>query len=434
MFVDEAKITAKGGDGGNGCVSFRREKYLPKGGPNGGDGGRGGDIVLQADEGLKTLLDFQWRRHYRGGRGEHGKGGNRHGRNGDDLVLSVPVGTVVREEDGEAIGELIAAGDRLVIARGGIGGRGNVHFATPVRKAPRFAEKGEPGDEKTIVLVLKLLADVGLVGYPNVGKSTLVSRVSAARPKIASYPFTTLQPNLGVVRLPDDRTFIMADVPGLIEGAHQGKGLGDRFLKHLERTAVLLHLLDMSGFEREDPLVDYDKLRQELEGYGTGLEKRSEIVIGTKADLPDAAENIKRARARFEAAGQKFIAISALTGEGLTELLYETAALVEKSRQEVSMRLLPKTRVYRPEPEDEIVVKRLSPHSWEVKNPKILRMVRMTEFTNDEAVDYLRKRLTKLGVDQQLAEAGAVPGDEVVIGEMTFEYVPTAESSRGHET
>jgi GTPase len=431
VFVDEAKIMAKAGNGGNGCISFRREKYLPKGGPNGGDGGRGGDIVLQADEGAKTLLDFQWRRHYKAGRGEHGKGGNRHGRNGDDLVLPVPVGTVVREEDGEALGELIAPGGRLVIAKGGIGGRGNVHFATPVRKAPRFAEKGEPGEEKTIVLVLKLLADVGLVGYPNVGKSTLISRVSAAKPKIASYPFTTLQPNLGVVRLGDDRTFIMADVPGLIEGAHEGKGLGDRFLRHLERTAVLLHLLDMSGFERDDPLADYDKLRKELEGYGAGLQKRPEIVVGTKADLPEAAASIKRARARFERSGQNFIAISAITGEGLNQLLYKTAALVEETRKEVSMRLLPKTRIYRPEPEDEIVIKRLSPHSWEVKNPKILRMVRMTEFTNDEAVDHLRKRLTKLGVDKQLREAGAAPGDEVVIGEMTFEYVPTDESDWG---
>ena len=422
MFVDEAKVTVKGGDGGNGCVSLHREKFVPRGGPDGGSGGKGGDIILEADGGLKTLLDFQFRRHHKAERGRHGEGNNRHGKSGPDLVLKVPVGTVVDDEDGDACGELLSDGDRLVIAAGGSGGRGNAAFATPIRKAPMFAEKGEPGEERTVRFELKLLADVGLVGYPNAGKSTLISRVSAARPKIASYPFTTLAPNLGVVKVDEERTFVLADIPGLIEGAHEGKGLGDRFLRHLERTAVLLHLLDLSGIERDDPIDDYRKIRRELQGYGAHLAERPEIVVGTKIDLPESAERLERAKRHFAEEGQRFFAISAVTGEGVKDLIYAAAELVEQARaEEKSPRERP-ARVYRFEEDDHLEVERFSRHSWCVKGRKIERAVLMTDFENEEAIDYLRRRLAKMGVDGELKKAGAQPGDDVAIGEMVFEY------------
>lgn len=342
------------------------------------------------------------------------------------MILRVPLGTVARSETGQILGELIADGEKLVIGAGGIGGRGNVRFATPVRKAPLFAEKGEPGDELDVTLELKLLADVGLIGYPNAGKSTLISRVSAAKPKIASYPFTTIQPNLGVVRLEDDRTFVVADIPGLIEGAHQGKGLGDKFLKHIERTAILLHLVDMSGLERPDPLADYDKVRLELAGYGAGLVDRPELIVGTKADLPESQANIRRAAKHFKAAGKTFLPISAVSGLGMKELLYETAALVDKARAARPAEPPAKARLYKFEPEAEIKIARLGDHAWQVRNPKIERMVRMTDWLNDEAVDYMRDKLIRLGVEDRLSDAGAVPGDEVVIAEMLFDFQPFA--------
>lgn len=422
MFVDEAKITIKSGDGGNGCSSMHREKFVPLGGPDGGDGGRGGDIIIEADGGLKTLLDFQWRRHHKAGRGRHGEGNNRQGRNGDELILRVPVGTVVKSEDGETLNDMLADGDRFLVLPGGLGGRGNAAFATPVRRAPAFAERGEPGEERTIWLELKLLADVGLVGYPNVGKSTLIGRVSAAKPKIAAYPFTTLKPNLGVVSLGDDTTFVVADIPGLIEGAHAGKGLGDRFLRHLERTAVLLHLLDMSGVERPDPIVDYEQIHRELSNYGAGLSDRREIVVGTKTDLPESAENVEIARRHFADLEIPFFPVSAVTGEGVKDLLYAAADLVALHRKETPAPTRSHVRVYRLEDEEKIEVARLGKHAWQVKNSKVQRLVLMTDFTNDEAVDYLRGRLVKIGVDDKLKAAGAVPGDEVVIGEIAFEY------------
>jgi len=427
MFVDEATIHVIAGKGGHGCVSLHREKYRPKGGPDGGDGGRGGNIVLKGDSGLKTLLDFQWRRHYRAPAGTHGQGGDKSGKDGTDMILRVPLGTIARSQTGLILGEITADGETLVIAGGGIGGRGNVRFATPVRKAPLFAEKGEPGDEDDVTLELKLLADVGLIGYPNAGKSTLISRISAAKPKIASYPFTTIQPNLGVVRLEDDRTFVVADIPGIIEGAHRGKGLGDKFLRHVERTAILLHLVDMSGLERPDPEADYEKVRLELAGYGAGLADRPEIVVGTKADLPESEAHIDRAMKYFKAAGKRFLPISALSGTGMKELLYETAALVDKARAETPVKRLPRARIYRYTPEEEIKVEQLGDHAWRVINGKLERMVRMTDWLNDEAVDYMRDKLIRLGVDDKLAAAGASPGDEVVIAEMPFEFQPFKE-------
>ena len=428
MFVDEAEIKVQAGNGGNGCTSMHREKYRPKGGPDGGDGGRGGDVVLEADSGLATLLDFKWRRHFKAKRGRHGEGNKRHGRDGEDIVLRVPLGTIAYDENGKIIEELMQPGDRLVIARGGIGGRGNARFATPTRKSPAFAEFGEPVQEYTIKLSLKLLADVGLVGYPNVGKSTFISKVSAARPKIASYPFTTIVPNLGFVQMSDDATFVIADIPGLIEGAHEGKGLGDQFLRHVERTAVLLHMLDMSGIERDDPIKDYEKIRQELSSYGASLEERPEIIVGTKTDLPQCAENVEKAKAFFSREGRTFMAISSVTGDGVDSLLYETAALVAQARRAIVPKAKKAVKVYKLRESEEPGIERTG-KAWKVTGAKIERIVRMTDLLNEEAIDHLRLRLERLGVDERLEKAGAVEGDEVVIAEMVFDFKPP---KKGH--
>ena len=329
MFVDEAKIWVKAGDGGRGCVSFRREKYVPRGGPDGGDGGKGGDVVMVADPHLKTLLDFKYRQHYRAKNGGHGRGKRQHGRNGEDLIVKVPVGTVVRDEQtGELIADLLEPGQRVVVARGGRGGRGNARFATPTRQAPRFAEGGTPGEERWLRLELKLLADVGLVGYPNVGKSTFLRRISAARPKVAPYPFTTLAPHLGVVSYGEGKEFVVADIPGLIEGAHKGAGLGTRFLRHIERTLLLLHLLDLSG-HRGGPLTLYDGVRRELASFNPLLAEKPEIVVLNKIDLPETRARVDETREAFEARGLPFFAISAQTGEGVKELIQEVGRRLE---------------------------------------------------------------------------------------------------------
>jgi GTP-binding protein len=321
MFVDEVEVFVKAGDGGRGCISFRREKYVPRGGPNGGDGGRGGSVVLAADEGLGTLLDFRYRRHYTAERGGHGQGSDKHGATADDLVLRVPVGTVVRERDtGLELGELTAPGQRLVVARGGRGGRGNARFATATRRAPRIAEPGGEGEARWLVLELKLLADVGVIGFPNAGKSTLVARLSAARPKIAEYPFTTLVPTLGLVRLDEARSFVIADIPGLIPGAAEGKGLGLRFLRHVERTRVLVHLLDLDPATGRDPVDDWHAIQRELGEYSADLAARPQVLAANKVDLDGAAPRLARVRALAERQGLPLVAISARTGVGLDDL------------------------------------------------------------------------------------------------------------------
>ncbi len=330
MFVDEVEVFVKAGDGGRGCVSFRREKYVPRGGPDGGDGGRGGSIVLEADEGLTTLLDFRYRRQYAARRGEHGRGSDQHGANARDLVLRVPVGTVVRERDtGLALGDLTRHAERLVVAAGGRGGRGNAAFATSTRRAPRIAEPGRPGEERRLVLELKLLADVGVVGFPNAGKSTLVSRLSAARPKIADYPFTTLVPTLGLVRLDDGRSFVIADIPGLIPGAAEGKGLGHRFLRHVERTRVLVHLLDLDPTTGRDPTADWRVIQAELAKYSPELARRPQVVAANKVDLPGVAPRLARARALARRRGLPFLPIAARPGRGLDELRAAVARLLD---------------------------------------------------------------------------------------------------------
>jgi GTP-binding protein len=332
MFVDEVDIFVKAGDGGRGCVSFRREKYVPRGGPNGGHGGRGGDIVLEADEGLTTLLDFRYRRQYAADRGEHGRGSDQHGANAEDLVLRVPVGTVVRERaPGLVLGELTGNGQRLVAARGGRGGRGNAAFATSTRRAPRIAEPGGPGEERWLSLELKLLADVGIVGFPNAGKSTLVSRLSAARPKIADYPFTTLVPTLGLVRLDDDRSFVIADIPGLIPGAAEGKGLGHRFLRHVERTRVLVHLLDLAPATGRDPVDDWHLIQRELAEYSTELAARPQVLAANKTDLDGVGPRLERVRALAAREGLPLVAMSARTGAGLDALRNAVGSLLAAS-------------------------------------------------------------------------------------------------------
>jgi GTP-binding protein len=326
MFIDEIDIFVKGGDGGAGCVSFRREKFVPRGGPDGGDGGDGGDVVLEADRAINTLLDFHYQRHYTAERGQHGKGANKHGRSGADTVLRVPLGTAVSERDtGERLADLTAAGERVTVARGARGGRGNARFVSATNRAPRRADLGRPGEERWIHLELKLLADVGVVGFPNAGKSTLVSRISAARPKIADYPFTTLVPTLGIVRADEHSTFVIADLPGLIEGAAEGRGLGHRFLRHTERTRLLLHLVDLDPANGRDPVEDWQAIERELRAYSEDLAGRPQIVAANKAELPGTDER-RLALERFCAGrGLAFHAISAVTGLGLTPLVRDIA-------------------------------------------------------------------------------------------------------------
>jgi len=333
QFIDRAKIFVQGGAGGNGCVAFRREKFVPKGGPSGGDGGKGGDVVLVADRNVHTLLDFKYKRHYKAERGRHGEGNKRSGKSGEDLEIKVPVGTVVRDaETGEILGDLTEHGQRLIVAKGGRGGRGNAAFATPTRRAPDFAEPGQPGEERWIELELKLLADVGLVGFPNAGKSTFLSRISKAKPEIADYPFTTLRPILGVTRV-GDYSFVVADIPGLIEGAHRGKGLGHEFLRHVERTKLLLHLIDLTNPEME-PEEAFEKINRELELYSPELTKKPQIVVGTKIDALADRSKVERLKGYFEEKGYPFFAVSAVTGEGMEELLSFVARKLKELERE----------------------------------------------------------------------------------------------------
>lgn len=335
-FVDEVKIHVRAGDGGKGCVSFRREKYVPRGGPDGGDGGDGGDVVIKAAGGKQTLLDFHFQRHFRASRGAHGRGKQQTGRSGEDCILLVPVGTQVRDADStELLGDLTNEDDCVVVARGGKGGRGNMHFATSTRRAPRFAQSGRQGEERHISLELKLLADVGLVGLPNAGKSTLISRISSARPKIADYPFTTLVPNLGVVRLELDQSMVVADIPGLIEGAHRGAGLGHKFLRHVERTLVLVHIVDVSTYDRGVRTIreNYQKVNDELGKFSSELLAKPQIVVLNKIDLLTDAAPLEEIRSAFRDLGVRVQEISALTGEGTQELIWETAKQLARLRE-----------------------------------------------------------------------------------------------------
>ncbi|HEV8472515.1 MAG TPA: GTPase ObgE [Methylomirabilota bacterium] len=332
MFVDEIDIFVKGGDGGAGCISFRREKFVPRGGPDGGDGGAGGSVQLEADPALTTLLDYHYQRHYQAERGRHGEGNNCTGASGDDLVLRVPLGTVVTDRDsGEVLGDLAQPGQRLLAIRGSRGGRGNARFVSSTHQAPRRADLGRPGPGRWLHLELKLLADVGVIGFPNAGKSTLVSRLSAAKPKIADYPFTTLTPTLGIVRPDTERTFVIADLPGLIPGAAEGRGLGHQFLRHTERTRLLLHVLDLDPQTTRDPLDDFAVINDELRRYSGELAERPQVIVANKADLPESADRRRRVEEFCARAGRPLFVISAATGQGLRELLHGIAARLESS-------------------------------------------------------------------------------------------------------
>ncbi|MFH1014309.1 MAG: GTPase ObgE [Nitrospirota bacterium] len=333
QFVDYTKIYVKAGDGGRGCVSFRREKYVPRGGPNGGDGGRGGHIIFRASRELNTLLDLRYQREYKAKRGQHGMGKKMHGKNGEDRIIPVPVGTVIKDADTEEVlADIDSEGVETIIAKGGRGGQGNAHFATPTRQAPKFAQPGEEGEEENLIIELKLLADVGLIGLPNAGKSTLISVISSARPKIADYPFTTLTPNLGVVKLKDFRSFVVADIPGLIEGAHRGAGLGFQFLRHVERTSLLLHLVDASDMSESDPVEDLKKINKELELYSAKLLKKTQAVVGTKTDIAIEKKRLRKLARYCKSKNIDFFPVSAVTGKGIKELLLYLSTRIEGNK------------------------------------------------------------------------------------------------------
>ncbi|MFO7193647.1 MULTISPECIES: GTPase ObgE [Thermocrispum] len=431
-FVDRAVIHVAAGNGGNGCASIHREKFKPLGGPDGGNGGHGGDVVLVVDPGVHTLLDFHFRPHAKAGNGKPGQGSHKAGAAGETLELKVPDGTVVLTEDGEVLADLVGAGTRFVAARGGRGGLGNAALASRARKAPGFALLGEPGEARTLVLELRSVADVGLVGFPSAGKSSLIAAMSAARPKIADYPFTTLTPNLGVVTA-GDTDFTMADVPGLIPGASQGKGLGLDFLRHIERCAVLVHVVDCATLEPgRDPLSDIDALEEELARYtprlGGDLAERPRVVALNKIDVPDAAELAELVRPDIEARGWPVFEVSAASRKGLRELSFALARVVEEHRAKAPAPQ-PKRIVLRPKPVDDsgFTVSRdpENPDAFVVRGEKPERWVRQTDFTNDEAIGYLADRLARLGVEEELAKAGAVPGSTVTIGSMTFDWEPS---------
>ena len=420
MFIDKARIYVEAGNGGDGMSSFRREKFVEKGGPNGGNGGRGGNVILRADNSLNTLIDFRYKRKFIAKRGDKGGISNMTGHRGDDVIIKVPLGTVVRDDETNImIADLTEDGQEFVAAKGGRGGKGNACYATSTKRAPTFAEKGEPGTKGWLRLELKLLADVGLVGYPSVGKSSIISRVSAARPEIAAYHFTTLTPVLGVVRLSEEQSFVLADIPGLIEGAAEGVGLGHDFLRHIERTKVLLHVVDVSGCEGRDPIEDFEKINHELEAYSAKLARRKQLVVANKMDLPDSADNFVLLKEYVEAKGYEIMPVSAATGEGLQDLMWKAW---EMARQYVA------------EPEEEIgvidegdpdsfeIIRGAEDADFEVKGKNIERLVAMTNFDNEEALYRFQLIWKRLKIEEALLEAGIQEGQTVRILDMVFNY------------
>ncbi|MDA8354161.1 MAG: GTPase ObgE [Firmicutes bacterium] len=422
MFVDNVSILVKGGDGGNGIVAFRREKYEPKGGPAGGDGGRGGDVIFRVDEGLRTLMDFRYQKHFKAKRGENGRSKSQHGKNAEPLVVRVPPGTVVYEKETKnVIADLTRHGQEAVIARGGRGGRGNIRFANPKNPAPHLAENGEPGMERQVELELKLLADVGLIGYPSVGKSTLLSVVTAAKPKIGAYPFTTIHPNLGVVEVEDGRSFVMADLPGLIEGAHEGVGLGYQFLRHVERTRMLIHVVDMAATEGREPYQDWLHINEELKKYREALARRPQIVAANKMDLPGAEENFKQFK---EAVGQEVSVypVSSATRQGLRELLFAVADRLDALPTESPDEEEEERKIYRSEaPPTPFTIHREN-EIYVVEGERVEKLVRMTNFQYDESIRRFAHILKEMGVDDALRAKGAKAGDTVRILDMEFDF------------
>jgi GTP-binding protein len=419
LFFDEAKIFAAAGNGGNGCVSFRREKFVPHGGPNGGHGGDGGDVVLVVNPHLNTLLNLRKHPQWKAERGAHGQGSDKHGKNGSDILVPVPRGTMARDAaTGGLIADLVNADDRAIIARGGRGGRGNSAFASSTNQAPRWAEKGEPGEARTVILELKLIADVGIIGLPNAGKSTFLASVTAARPKIADYPFTTIVPNLGVAVV-DDREIVLADIPGLIEGAHAGAGLGDKFLRHVERTRVLIHLLDGS---LDDSLAAFDAINRELEQYSARLPEKPQIVGFNKMDLPDAQARWQKLQPRFAKRKIQAYAISSATGQGVRDLLRAAAHRLAEIPRESPLAVEEELPVIRPvEDENAFAVSREG-NTWRIRGKKAERVVAMTNFDQEEALLRLHRVLKGMGVTDALGRAGVREGDRVRIGEVELEW------------
>ena len=420
MFVDEVVIKVVAGNGGDGCTSFRREKYIPNGGPNGGNGGKGASIIFKVDLGLRTLLDLRFQKEIKGKKGANGEGSNRNGKNAEDIIVKVPLGTTVVDMDtGLILADLTKKNDEVVVAAGGRGGRGNTAFKTHSNTAPNFSENGEPGEEKTLKVELKSLADVGFVGLPSVGKSTLLSKISAARPKIGAYHFTTLNPNLGVVKTMDGRSFVAADLPGLIEGASEGAGLGDKFLKHIERTKIRCHIIDMSGLEGRDPYEDYMVIRNELKNYSDKLANKEEIIVANKMDMPDSKNNLEEFKKKVD---KEIIEISAINNQGIDDLLIKLADKVDE---------LPEENIYEEDnfeshilykfnEEKPFTIERVN-DTFVVHSEKIEKLFRMTKFT-DEGIRRFSNKLRRMGVDEELKKMGAEEGDTVKILDFEFEY------------
>lgn len=426
QFIDRISIRVIAGNGGNGKSAFRREKFVAKGGPSGGDGGRGADVIFVVDNNMNTLLDFRFHRKFVGKNGENGDIKNQYGHNAPPCIVKVPLGTLVKDADtGETLADLTEVGQEAVIAKGGRGGRGNAKFANSANRAPTFAELGEPGEARNLLLELKLLADVGLVGYPSVGKSSLIAKVSAARPEIAEYHFTTITPVLGVVNvgsLGDEKTFVMADIPGLIDGASEGVGLGHDFLRHVERTKVIIHIVDASGIEGRDPVEDYYKINKELKIYSERIARRPQVLACNKMDLPGAEENLPRLRELAEKEGIEIFPISAATRQGLDELIKRVAVLLDEYVEEPEAEDTSKVYDAKAEDPDEITIARNDSGDFIVSGKALEKLVAMTNFGNDEAVRRFQYIWRIKGIDKKLQERGIKEGNTVHIGDMEFEY------------
>lgn len=430
MFVDKAKIYVKGGDGGAGLVAFRREKYVPEGGPAGGDGGRGGDVIFRVDEGLRTLMDFRYQRHFKADKGIKGRNKSQHGANADHMIVRIPPGTILIDDDTqEIIADMTRHGQQVVVARGGRGGRGNTRFATANNTAPELAENGEEGQERYVVMELKVMADVGLVGFPSVGKSTLLSVVSAAQPKIGAYHFTTITPNLGVVDVGDGRSFVMADLPGLIEGASEGIGLGHEFLRHVERTRIIIHVVDMSGSEGRDPFEDWVLINDELKQYNASLIDRPQIVAANKMDMPESEENLISFRERVAEVRPdlEIMPISSLTRQGVQELLYRATDILDSIPVAPVVEEVAETterKVYKLEAEEDnsFTITRDN-EAFVVTSPRIERMLKRMQLSTHDAILKLARTLRHMGVDAELRKRGAVEGTIVRIADFEFEFV-----------
>lgn len=422
MFIDEVVLKVIAGQGGNGCTSFRREKYIPMGGPNGGNGGRGSDIIFKVDEGLRTLIDLRYQKTIKGKRGAHGEGSDRNGRGAEDIVIKVPPGTTVTDiGTGLIIADLTKNGEEAIIAKGGRGGRGNKAFATHANPAPEISEYGEPGEEREVKVELKLLADVGLVGMPSVGKSTFLSVISASKPKIAAYHFTTLSPNLGVVKTKDGRSFVVADLPGLIEGASLGEGLGDQFLKHIERTRVIAHIIDMSGFEGRDPYEDYKIINKELEDFNEKIIKKPMIVIANKMDIEGAKENLIEFKKKVS--NVEIFEMSAINREGIDGILIKLADMLDTIEKEpiYDESKFESHVLYKFKKEQPFTITRDNDGTWVIRGEEIEKLFKMTKFTSDDSIKRFSNKLRKMGIDDKLYEMGAQEGDSVRIMDFIFE-------------